>query len=183
MKFATIALAAATVQAEDAARENTLWYVDGVKGYHEGFYKAFYKSSNHQENDKCLDDETIDSITEWGNIMMDPVTAMGNMANMTADINAMTDGMEIFENMQTCRFEGPMYDILHVCKKEPEACTMKKIGENLTKNMFVLVGKMTSLAETMQNFPATGRKEFRDQMVELGDDMGTVWRVMLNYHE
>ena len=65
MKFATIALAAATVQgADQAARENTLWYVDGIKGYHEGFYKAFYKSSNHEENNKCLDDETIDSITE-----------------------------------------------------------------------------------------------------------------------
>ena len=182
--LATIALLGSTqAVTTEAERQNTMWYVDGTKGFHNGFVKAFYKSSNNVDNSECLNNETIESITEYMNAMSDPMAAMNNLLDVTADFNMFTDGMEIFENMQKCRFEGPTYDMLHVCRKTPEACAMKKIGENLTKNMFVLVGKMTSLAEQLQNFPATENNDFKDQMTELGDDCGTVWRVMLNYHE
>ena len=48
--------------------------------------------------------------------------------------------------------------------------------------MFVLVGKMTSMAETLKDFPAKGNDDFKEQMMEMGDDAGTFARVMFNYH-
>ena len=49
MKFATLAAAGLMVVSADAAadkaKENSMWYVDGLKGMHEGFFKSFYKSS------------------------------------------------------------------------------------------------------------------------------------------
>ena len=58
---------------------------------------------------------------------------------------------------------------------------VNKLLENLSKNAFVLIGKVTSLAETFQGFPAASGSEFNNQMKELGEDAGTWLRVIFNY--
>ena len=185
MKFATIA-ALATVASADAAadkqKENTMWYVDGVKGLHEGFYKSFYKSSSGSKNDECLNDETINNLITYGNIAADPLNIFSNIANIQADFNIFADGTEIYENFGKCRLEGPTFDIIELCAKDATACAPTQLLENLTKNMFVLVGKITSMAETFKGFPAVGRDDFKEQMSEVGDDFGTFLRVIFQYH-
>ena len=104
-----------------------------------------------------------------------------DMANIQQDFNLFAEGAEIMENLSKCKFEGPAFDLLALCTKDPEACQMPKVLENLTKNMFVLVGKMTSLAETLQDFPQEEQSEYQEQMRELGDDFGTGLRVIFNY--
>ena len=47
--------------------------------------------------------------------------------------------------------------------------------------MFVLIGKVTSLAETFKGFPASETEGFREQMKELGQDAGTLLRVTFNF--
>ena len=37
-----------------------------------------------------------------------------------------------------------------MCKENKDACKMEQITENLTKSMFVLMGKLTSMAETLK---------------------------------
>ena len=58
---------------------------------------------------------------------------------------------------------------------------VNKLLENLSKNAFVLIGKVTSLAETFQGFPAKTGEGFKEQMKELGQDAGTWVRVIFNY--
>ena len=58
---------------------------------------------------------------------------------------------------------------------------MSAITTNLTKNMFVLMGKLTSLAETLKGFPSTEEDEYNEQMRELGADAGTLLRVIYNF--
>ena len=62
-----------------------------------------------------------------------------------------------------------------------ELCAMTKITENLTKNMFVLMGKMTAMAETMKEFPSEDEDEYKEQMREIGTDAGTFLRVIYDY--
>ena len=52
----------------------------------------------------------------------------------------------------------------------------------MSKDMFVLIGKMTALAEVMEGFPAKDRYDFEEQMRELGSTGGTWARVMFNFH-
>ena len=47
--------------------------------------------------------------------------------------------------------------------------------------MFVIMGKMTSVAEIMKDFPASDKREFKDQAEELGGGVGTFFRVLFNY--
>ena len=187
MKFATLAAAGLmTVSADEAAdkqKENTMWYVDGVKGLHEGFFKAFYKSSQGAQNDECLNDETINNLITYGNILADPLNIFSNIADVQGDFNIFADGAEIIENFGKCHIEGPAFDVLHLCATDATACSPTKLLENLTKNMFVLVGKMTSMAETFKGFPATERDGFKEQMMEVGDDFGTFGRVIFQYHK
>ena len=49
-----------------------------------------------------------------------------------------------------------------MCSRDPDACAMNKLIENLTKNMFVLMGKVTSLAESLKDFPATENDDFKE---------------------
>ena len=159
-----------------------MWYVDGVKGLHDGFFKAFYKSSSSPDQDQCLNDETINNLIVYGSLAADPLNIFSHITDVQKDFNIFADGAQIMENFSKCHIEGPAFDILHLCSTDDNACAPTKLLENLTKNMFVLVGKMTSMAETFKGFPATERDSFKEQMMEVGDDFGTFWRVVFQYH-
>ena len=139
-------------------RENTLWLVEGVKGYHDGFTNAFYKQSGHGRDTECLNDETIDNMVKLNEALSNPVALIKNVTNIQEDFTYFADAAEVVENLGKCRFEGVPFDILHVCASDKTACTPTKFLENLTKNMFVLVGKMTSMAESVKGFPKEGQR-------------------------
>ena len=52
---------------------------------------------------------------------------------------------------------------------------------NMSKNMFVFIGKFTEITEVMKDFPAYEVKEFHTQTLALGGDLGSMVRVMLAY--
>merc|ERR1712072_339826 len=66
--------------------------------------------------------------------------------------------------------------------EKPGACEIATLTQNMSKDMFVLIGKMTSLAEILEDFPAKDRYDFEEQMRELGTTTGTWGRVMFNFH-
>ena len=182
MKFFTLA-AIAAVQATPTVQEsNMMWGVEGFKGFYDGYYKSFYKKPLPEGKDACLNEETVENMTKLGGFVSNPIAAFSNLGNVQEDFNMFTEISEVFENLASCRFEESVIDITKMCLANPDDCLMPKLTENFTKNMFVLVGKMTSLAETMQNFPAKDNSEFREQMKEFGEDAGTALRIVFNYH-
>ena len=195
MKFAAIAAIAATsvVAAADdqtpeekrqAVVDKTNYVVDAFKGFHEGFYKALYKETEAAAGaDECLNAETIDNMVTYVSALSDPKHMFSSIANAQEGFNVFAEGAEIFENIAKCRMEGPLFDIIHLCATEKDACLPSTIGENVTKNMFVLVGKCTSMTETFKGFPAKDKEAFKDQMSQVGDDFGTLLRVLFNYHK
>ena len=160
---------------------NTKWYIDGAKGYYDGYYKSFYKTSMDQAQSECLNDETTGNLLKFGKIAANPLTLVSSITNISEDFNLFAEGAEILENVSKCHFEQSAFDIMHLCSTDPDACKMNKLIENLTKNMFVLMGKVTSLAESLKDFPATENEDFKEQMREFGSDFGTFMRVLFNY--
>ena len=189
MKFFTLAaLAAAAPSAnahllvQETNTDGTMWMVEGVKGFYDGYYKAFYKTVS-SDMDKCLNDETMQNMAKLSGIVMDPMAALGNIANVQEDFNIFGEVAEVFQDLSVCHFEESVFDIIGECTANPDACAMPKLTENLTKNMFVLVGKVTSLGESMQGFPAADQGEFKEQIKELGQDAGTVLRIVFDFHK
>ena len=63
-------------------------------------------------------------------------------------------GAEILEKLSICHFEESFIDILTFCTSDANKCAPQKLAENMSKNMFVLIGKMTSMAENLEGFPS-----------------------------
>jgi hypothetical protein len=114
--------------------------------------------------------------------MADPLSIFTNVVDIQGDINSFTKMAQIMENLSVCHFEQSAFDILSLCTKDLTACDMGTVTQNMSKDMFVLIGKMTSLAEIMQGFPSKDKYEFEEQMRELGATGGTWFRVMFNFH-
>lgn len=163
-------------------KEDTLWYAAGIKGWYTGFYKSFYKQELPAENAKCLDKDTVMNVIAVQNLIADPLGAAGNIADIQKDMSVFTQVAEVMENMSVCHFEESAFDIMSLCTKDPQACNTATLIKNMSEEMFVLVGKMTSLAEVMQDFPSKDRYDFGEQMRELGSTGGTWARVMFKFH-
>ena len=179
-KLATVALVSAVAAVDRTPIETTNYVFNGIRGVHEGFNKAFYKDSE-LANDECLNDETINNMITYGTILSDPKHMFSRIADAQYDFNIFADGAQIMENLGKCRFEGPAFDVIHMCAADISSCSIGSLGENLTKNMFVLVGKITSMAETFKGFPKADNAGFREEMMEVGDDIGTFFRVVFNF--
>lgn len=158
---------------------NTNWHIHGIKGYYDGFYKSLYKKKLPETMKECLNDETAKNIANFMTILNDPFHM--KMTDIQKDFNMFAQMAEIMENLATCRFEAPLFDVLGQCTKNPLDCALPKVTENVTKNMFVLIGKMTSLAETLQGFPSKNADTYEEQMRELGSTGGTWGRVVINF--
>ena len=126
--------------------ENTQWYIDGIQGFHEGFYKALYKTGHVTKADGCLDGKTVHNMQDFSELAADPFSIFKNV-DIEKDIGLFSEAAEIFENLAACKFEAPALDLMKFCNANTQNCAVKTLTDNLTKNMFVLVGKITSIAE------------------------------------
>ena len=129
----------------------------------------------------CLDETTTQNMVNWGTIMLHPSFLTDNIMNFTNDFALATSGMQIAEDVMACHFEKSAYDLMTFCSEDKTACSMSKLMENLSKNMFVIMGKMTSVAEMMKDYPSADRRDFKEQSEELGQATGTFFRVLFNY--
>ena len=159
--------------------------IHGYKAFYDGYYRSFYKINSHETiNEDCLDDTTIENIVAMSDIIHDPFSML-NMKHVQEDLNLFAEGAEIMSDLSACKFEQSIFDIMSMCKEKDEdgkkKCDMAHMTENLSKNMFVLMGKMTGMAETMNDFPAEDPEEYQEQMKELGTDAGTFLRVLYNF--
>ena len=136
------------VPTESTAAEDMAWYIDGAKGLHEGFFKALYKTGHVTTDDKCLDQKTVDNLSVYSELLADPFSIFTHF-DLEKDIGYFSDAAEIFEDLAACKWEAPAVDLIKFCGKDDKICSIKTLGDNLTKNMFVLVGKLTSIAETL----------------------------------
>ena len=94
---------AKTATDPETQKENTLWYIEGMKGYYDGYYKSFYKTQMSQAQAECLDGETADNIIKFGGLMSNPLSIFNQ--GLTEDFNLFAEGAEIMENVSKCHFE------------------------------------------------------------------------------
>ena len=129
---------------------------------------------------KCMDEKTITNMVNIGDIVENPLS-MFQMKNIKSDLNLFGEFAQVAGDLSACHFESTGKDIWDMCKQNEELCSMETITQNITKSLFVLMGKLTGLAETLKSFPAEEEDEYREQMRELGSDAGTFLRVIFSY--
>ena len=190
MKFTkafTIAALLGTTTAQDLAEEPEAENMDkflntihGVKSFYSGYYKALYKQKMPAAQAECLNEETIDNMMAMKGLFFNPIETIQN-GDLAASLNIFAEGTEVMENLVSCKFEQSAMDIMAMCKADEEACAVPKLTENLTQNMFVLMGKLTEAAELIKDFPAEDEEEYEAQMYEFGSDAGTLLRTVFDF--
>ena len=191
MKFySLVALGAVAVSAKQtdedlaeiqAKHDLNLHRIEGVSHFYDGYYKSFYKTNKASEHEsECLNEPTIENMLALASMIQNPLQ-MFELKNIKQDMNLFGEMAEVAGDLSNCHFESSFFDLWGMCKNEPEQCEMSAFTQNLTKNMFVLMGKLTSMAETFKDFPAEDEGEYKEQMREIGSDAGTFIRVLFNY--
>ena len=187
MKFYSLVALTATVSAkatlfekddEAFAVERTIEdQLEGFKHFYDGYYKSFYHASSKDETLKnCMDDTTIANMIQLGGIIQDPLS-MFELKNIKSDLNLFGAAAEVTSDLAQCHFEQPFFDIWGMCKEEGStACEIETLTQNLTKNMFVLVGKMTQMGESLTEMKTADQSEYEEIMKEMGTDCGTMLR-------
>ena len=122
------------------------YYLQGVRGFWVGYQQGFYKNTK-KDAITCLNEQTTDNIVKIVEFFEGPM-------DMAQAFVLMTEGMEVFTNIQTCTVEASIEDLVRFCELTPENCSSASIMSNVTANMFVLIGKFTEVSEILKNFPA-----------------------------
>lgn len=98
-------------------------------------------------------------------------------------MSLLADGMDVLGNLKKCSV-GNFAAFTEFCfESEEDNCAPEKIMANVQKNMFVLMGKLTDLSELVQNFPPKTQEDAYKMTYTVGDDLGTLIRVLVNYNE
>lgn len=77
--------------------------------------------------------------------------------------------------------KSSIQDIYAFCYVNADNCSAATIMSNMSKNMFVFIGKFTEITEVMKDFPSVEVEEFHAQTLALGGDLGSMIRVVLAY--
>ena len=72
---------AVTITADPKLEADAKWYVEGMKGYYDGYYKQFYKKREDASMSQCLDETTTQNMVNWGTIFLHPTYLTDNIMN------------------------------------------------------------------------------------------------------
>jgi len=159
----------------ETTEEQSLDYaLQGARGFYQGFNKGLYKID--KLNDACLSADAEEKM----------VTLFGMIVNNKLDMNKMmtlvADVMTITSSLQACQ-QSTLSDVGNFCFQNGEnRCTPDKIGENVQKNLFVIMAKFTDISNlVMAGVPKDAEKAYTFG-VTLGTDMGSLIRIILGFH-
>ena len=74
----------------------------------------------------------------------------------------------------------PEFDDLDANK---EKCSVSTVLENFSKNAFVLMGKGSTLAQTLKEVPAENPDQLMVQSMDIGESLGTFLKVGIDFQQ
>ena len=178
--------------------DRSLKVFDGTRGAWLGFNKGLYRQDPKSKMEKtCLNDETRGNWIEAYSVFL----GTDDLDDSIDMLTAFGDILLIFANLTKCELRAPWRDMYHFCASENEPvstvvpteydfddldapvdrCSFTTILNNLSKNAFVLMGKGSSIAALIQEFPAEDPDSLMVQAMTLGEDLGTFIRVGLDF--
>ncbi len=159
----------------ETPEQNELDFVlQGARGFYQGFQKGLYKVE--KIDDGCLSKEAEEKIVELFGMIINNKLDMNKMMSLVSDF------MTIFSSIQSCNVHT-FSDIGTFCFHDGTmTCTPDKIADNVQKNLFVIMAKMTDVSNlVMQGIPKNAEEAYSFGQT-LGNDVGGLIRIVLGFH-
>jgi hypothetical protein len=147
-----------------------VFYIEGFRGLWVGLEKGLFKTAD--TGAMCLNDKISEKVIKVVEAIVD--LDFTKLQGMLSDI------MEIGMNLSQCSFDG-FVKVFDYCFEDAENCGPNKLMANIQKNMFVIMGKFTDVANIIKEFPPVHAAELHDEIYAIGEDLGTLARVILGY--
>ena len=171
---------------------------DGIRGSWIGFNRGLYKNAPGSSMEKTCMAESIKSNWEEAYSVWLGTDDLDDNIDM---ITAFGDILLVIANLTSCELRDPYRDLRNFCrtpmvsdpaltpeddeygdlKEGKSQCAFGPILGNLSKNAFALMGKTGSIAELYKEYPAKNPDELMVQSLTLGDDVGSVLRMGLDF--
>ena len=149
--------------------------LQGGRGFYQGFQMGLYKIES--VDDSCLSKEAETKIVELFGMIIKNKLDMNKMMSLVGDF------MVISSSIQSCNVHT-ISDVTSFCLTNGmNTCTPDKIAENVQKNLFLIMGKMTELSQiVMKGIPKQPEEAFTFGKT-LGLDTGSLMRIILGFHK
>lgn len=144
----------------------------GVSNFYQGYVEGLTKQKTMQG--QCFDEKTMENAFK----LIEELQTM----DQSKIFQALPQILQIMTSFTECNMTNPIMDKMIRCyySTTPDpTCEFSHITENISKNMFVVMGKFTDISTILGTFPASEEKEFLDQCRQIGLDFGTMLRVLL----
>ncbi len=122
---------------------------------------------------ECLNEQTLDNV--MGILKFFTTPELRDAFTMFGQT------VQVFSNLKSCALEQSLTDVYAFCNSNPQLCQLQKLFENLTANLFVLMGKFTELNVMIKEFPAADSQDLYNQTYLFGSDLGTLLRVLVGF--
>ena len=66
-------------------------------------------------------------------------------------------------------------------EEETKGCTIKGMLDSMSKNTFILMGKVSNASATIKNWDSSNVDALHNECLELGEDIGTFLRISLSF--
>ena len=150
------------------------YVLQGARGFYQGFQKGLYKAE--KVDDSCLSKEAEEKIVQLFGMIIKQKLDMNKMMTLVSDI------MTITQSISSCNI-NTISDIGKYCYHDNQlACTPDKISDNVQKNLFVIMAKVTDISNVvMMGVPKNADDAFQFGQ-SLGNDVGSLMRIILGFH-
>ena len=172
--LSTVVVATATPFEVSAAVDSKAnWHLQGFRGTYAGYTDAFFQDAK-KEKTQCFDNSTADS-------MLNIINFFDGTHDISQAFGLIGDAMIIFNNLKSCNITESFTVIKKHCASKEGTCSPSNLVGNLTKNIFVFIGKITQLTTVLKGYPAADAQAYYTQTYAIGDDVGTFVRVVVGY--
>lgn len=99
-----------------------------------------------------MNEETIDSL-------FDIITFLENPSDFSKVMSLLSSGMNVLNGISACGAAESFKDIKEFCTEDPEKCSLQSFMDNVTSNLFVLMGKFSDVVDVLAVFPGETYEE------------------------
>ena len=105
-----------------------------------------------------------------------------NISDLNNPLTLVDKIIQVFTNLQTtCSLETSTKDLYYFCERNVSQCTPSSFLENMTTNMFLLIGKFTEVSEILNDYPSNNSDILYSQTHTIGSDIGTSLRILSGF--
>lgn len=146
--------------------------IKGMSNFYQGYVEGLTKQKSMKG--QCFDENTMNNAFK----LIEEIQT-GDQSKL---FQALPQILQIITSFSECNMSNPIMEKMMHCfnAQVPEpSCEFGHVTENISKNMFVIMGKFTDITTLISTFPATQETEFLEQCQQIGLDFGTILRVLL----